>query len=189
MANNQSWEFYQQSDTGTKYPLKWIAGLTTATPLGTPSITLTKDILYLVPFDQMRAVTVSKMAILLRVAGKAGAKLRIGIYANNSSTDNYPKGRVLDAGEIDVSGAGGVKEITGLNANLSADTRYWAAVLTNDSTVQIGALPASSIIFWAAVTTPAILAPQALSWHRPTAPSPTLPRSPALSPIWPPLSR
>jgi hypothetical protein len=26
MANNQSWEFYQQSDTNVKYPLQWIAG-------------------------------------------------------------------------------------------------------------------------------------------------------------------
>ena len=36
MANNQSWEFYQQPGTGTKYPLQWVAGFAVPDDLSTP---------------------------------------------------------------------------------------------------------------------------------------------------------
>jgi hypothetical protein len=152
MANNQSWEFYQQPDSGTKYPLEWIAGVSTPAPLG--QNTLTPNKLFLIPFNQMRIATVSKMGIDLKVTGGVGAKLRLGIYANNGSRDNYATTLLLDAGEFDVSPAGGLpigcNYLINLNQALAADNRYWAAVLTNDNSVQIATIPTQDMIFWGA---------------------------------------
>jgi hypothetical protein len=155
MANNQSWEYYQQPNTGTKYALIWIAGAANTQALVAAGTQVVKNNLYLIPFDQMRAATLSQIGINLMTQGGTGAKVRLGIYSNNASNDNYPKGLVLDAGELDVSsGSGlGTKFITGLNQALAADTRYWAAILGNDSTLFVEGLPASSVIFWGALST------------------------------------
>jgi hypothetical protein len=92
------------------------------------------------------------MGIYVKIRGGMGAKVRLGIYANNDSADNYPKARVLDAGEIDVGPASntGPRFITNLNTQLTADNRYWAAILGNDGTIQIGGLPKSLMFFWGA---------------------------------------
>jgi hypothetical protein len=91
MANNQSWEFYQQPYGGTKYPLYWIAGANSAAaPNTTSGVQVKNNQLWLIPFNQMRAVTVDKIGIDLRMKGAAGAKVRLGIYQNNASDDNYP---------------------------------------------------------------------------------------------------
>jgi hypothetical protein len=114
MANNQSWEFYQQPESGTDIPyaLWWPCGAVTNT--SGYNLSPTADTLYAVPFDQMRQVTVSKMIILVSVAGGTGAKVRLGIYSNASNSNNVPSALVLDAGEIDVTTTG-IKQLTGLN--------------------------------------------------------------------------
>jgi hypothetical protein len=71
MANNQSWEFYQQPDTGTKYPLQWVAGVVGPIVAPYPPKTLPKDQMLLVPFNQMRAATLSKIGINLTTKGGA----------------------------------------------------------------------------------------------------------------------
>jgi hypothetical protein len=155
MANNQSWEFYQQPDQhGTpntiQYPLQWFAGMAAPGMMGRQ---LAANRLILVPFNQMRAGRLRLVSINLAVPGGGTARLRIGIYNNNASNDNWPTSLVLDCGEIDVSAgsATGPRFVTGIAQNLSADTRYWAAVITNDSNVNISGL--SYPIFWGASTT------------------------------------
>jgi hypothetical protein len=103
----------------------------------------------------MRAATVSKLGIVLGTRGGLGAKLRLGIYANNSSTDNYPKAPLVDAGELDVgpTSANGVRFLNApANTNLSADTRYWAAVLGNDLNITLGGVVDTIMIFWGVST-------------------------------------
>lgn len=64
----ESWEFYQQPETGggIAYPLWWICGLsTTLGPTAISVVTLAGNTLYAIPFDQLRTVTVSKTVITL----------------------------------------------------------------------------------------------------------------------------
>jgi len=145
MANNQSWEFYQQPMSGTKYPLLWIAGCANAQAL--TQFNLAANTLCLVPFNQMRGATLSQIGFRM-VGAVQGAKARLGIYANNSNADNFPKGLVLDAGEVDLLQPPLLKWITNLSQALAADTRYWAAILTNGSGVAIYGLGPLSVLFW-----------------------------------------
>jgi len=149
MANNQSWEFYQQPDTGTKYPLDWVAGLSSPVSLGQDAFPANR--LILIPFNQMRTATLAKIGIDLKVRGGANAKVRLGIYANNSSKDNYPKTLVVDAGELDVNNppSTGCNFLT-LNptVDLTSNNRYWAALFSNDATYQIARLEPSTLSFW-----------------------------------------
>jgi hypothetical protein len=155
MPNNQSWEFYQQPDTNTVYPLDWLVGPSTA--VGPAAKPLLANRLYLVPFNQMRSAVLVKMGIDLRVKGAAGAKLRLGLYHNNASNDNYPTTLVINAGEMDVSPAGVALGCNFLTLSpiigLAYDVRYWAALLTNDPTVQIDGLPTQDMFFWGALGT------------------------------------
>src|SRR6266508_1207774 len=99
MAQN-SWEFYQQNEQGTTYPLYWICGLNAASQggdgTGLEDVDLVNGRLYSVPFDQMRAMTATKIIIDVRIAGPAGAKCRVGIYQNDSDTNNVPKDLITE---------------------------------------------------------------------------------------------
>jgi hypothetical protein len=102
----------------------------------------------------MRTATLAKIGIDLRVRGGANAKVRLGIYANNSSKDNYPKSLAVDAGELDVNNPPslGCNFLT-LNptVDLTSNSRYWAALLSNDATYQIASLATSTLNFWGVV--------------------------------------
>jgi hypothetical protein len=114
------------------------------------SIVLGQNKLYLIPFNQMRNATLAQMSVMVQSAGGTGAKMRLGIYKNNASNDNYPAGLLKDAGELDVTGAG-YKTVSNIGQALSADNRYWAAVITNDANVSIRAYLRTSAIFWGMV--------------------------------------
>lgn len=156
----QSWEYYQQQETGggVTYPLWWICGLATSangTASGSISATLQANTLYAIPFDQMRAVTVSKMMInLTTMAGGAGAKCRLGIYKNTSNTNNVPSTLILDAGDVDIATPAppAIVTIGGLNTALATDTRYWAVLLTNgnaaNATIRGLGNPVWPVIYW-----------------------------------------
>ena len=66
--------------------------------------TIAANRLYAVPFLVGRALTVDRIAIFLVTAGAAGKKARLGIYKDG--TNMYPGTLVLDAGTVDVDGAG-----------------------------------------------------------------------------------
>lgn len=156
---NQSWAFYQQieSGPGIPYPLWWICGLSSSIgSIGFTSQLLTPNVMYAIPFDQLRNMTVDKMIIAQRNPANANGKCRLGIYQNASSANNVPGARVVDAGELALDGANGLKIRSGLNTNLNADTRYWAVILTNaDVGGGVGVITGmgvagSPVIFWGA---------------------------------------
>jgi len=159
MANNKSWEYYQQKYTGTEYPLVWIAGCATPGPL--TGVTLMTNTLYLIPFNQMRIATLDKMGIEVTLAAALG-KVHLGIYSNNADNDNYPAGRVVNSAELSFATAGLV-ETGALATDLTADTRYWAALLTNSSMAEINCLPAASMISWGATAGGGVLLPISLN--------------------------
>ena len=135
--------------------MDWFVGSSTAVgPIQKPILA---NRLYLIPFNQMRNAVLVKMGIDLRVKGGAGAKLRLGIYHNNASNDNYPTTLVVDAGQMDVSPAGvalGCNFLTlSPTIGLASDVRYWAALLTNNANVSIAGLPNQDMIFWGVVGT------------------------------------
>lgn len=152
----QSWEHYQQPETGPgiAYPLWWICGLSTTEGDLVPTATLAGNTLYAIPFDQIRLVTVSKMIISLSTQGGADAKCRLGIYVNAADNNNKPSELIVDAGELDISNTSalGARQITGLNTILPTDTRYWAVLLTNadGANAQITGLAFRHGIFWGA---------------------------------------
>lgn len=75
--------------------------------------------------------------------------MRLGIYNNNASNDIYPKSLFADAGELDVSANTGYRSLSfPANTNLALDTRYWAAILSNDNTVAVLGMLPTSVIFW-----------------------------------------
>jgi hypothetical protein len=151
MANNQSWEFYQQPETGTgiPYALWWICGLNGTAGLEIGILAGVNE-LAAVPFDQMRAVTVSKMSIAVTTAGGAGAKIRLGIYQNAGNANNKPAALLIDGGELDVTTTG-IKTLTIAGGqNLTDNTRYWATLLCNDNTVAIQAIDPGAMFFWGA---------------------------------------
>jgi hypothetical protein len=90
----QSWEYYQQTEAGNAYPLYWLCGLGGSvsgarTPaLVTGAIGFFQETgIYAIPFDQMRAVIVSKVFIDVVTASPNNGKVRLGIYrsANEAS--------------------------------------------------------------------------------------------------------
>jgi hypothetical protein len=96
-------------------------------PLGLASTgAINANYLYAVPFFTPVARTVTKMAI--HVTTLAAGNARLGIYQDNGSI--YPGSLVADAGTVDTSSTG-LKEITGLNISLSANTLYWIVLVAN----------------------------------------------------------
>ena len=157
MANNQSWEYYQQALSGnTIANLFWMCGAANGA-VYSPGRQLIQNVLMAVPFDQMRAVTASRIAIQVLTAGNAGAKCRLGIYQNAGSTDSAPRTLVEDGGELDITTTG-FKSLT-IDVNLTADTRYWAALLSNNTNAVVAALQPQSIIFWGAALSGGVLLP------------------------------
>src|SRR5437763_449346 len=75
MPSDYSWESYQQDDS-SYYPLTWIAGAATNAPL--QAVVVPPNRLLLIPFNQLRDVTIEKIGIWLTTRGGAGAKLRLG---------------------------------------------------------------------------------------------------------------
>lgn len=159
----KSWEFYQQREAGgdVAYPLWWICGLANAVaPTAFAHRVLKANTLYAVPFNQIRAVTVDKMAISLDMAAPQGGKGRLGIYRNVADGNSKPGQLLVDGGEIDLTGpAPGFRQVTGLNQNLAIDIRYWAVLFTNDSAAgaQVDTIPQGNQFFWGAV-------PKQASW-------------------------
>jgi hypothetical protein len=151
MANNQSWEFYQQPNTGTKYPLQWVAGAATAGSVQANAVG--NGNLILIPFNQMRAATLSQIGVDVVARGGASSTIRLGIYNNNSSKDNYPTSLLVDAGELVVGTSGQISAVfLNVNKPLTADTRCWAAILCNDANLSVMNMQAADMIFWAANT-------------------------------------
>jgi hypothetical protein len=99
----------------------------------------------------MRDVTASKIGIQVVTAGNAGAKCHLGIYENAGNTNNAPSGLVIDAGELDISSTG-FKSLN-IDQALTADTRYWAALLSNDGVavvLTVAAGTSAKSIHWGA---------------------------------------
>jgi hypothetical protein len=146
-----SWEWYQQQDGGT-LPIFQIAGLCNDAPFGGfNTLSLLPNCLYVVPFDEMRAVILSSLMVnLVSQDSNPGAQVRLGIYQNNSTVDNFPNTLILDAGTltIDDTASTGILSIGSLTQALTADVRYWLALFTsaNVSDAQIGGLPPGSAI-------------------------------------------
>jgi hypothetical protein len=95
--------------------------------------TLTANQLCAVPFFTPVARTVTRLAIHVTTAFAGNA--RLGVYQDNGSI--YPGALVLDAGTVD-TGTTGLKEITGLNISLAANTLYWLALVANAASTIAG---------------------------------------------------
>lgn len=109
-------------------------------PLGTNINYLpTPNRLYAIPFLTPVARTVTRMAI--HVTGASAGNARLGIYQDDGSI--YPGSLVADAGIVSTSTTG-LKEITGLNISLLANTLYWTVFDTNASAASIASLAAGT---------------------------------------------
>jgi hypothetical protein len=107
-------------------------------PLGAnATFTLDPNILHAIPYISPIPRTVTRIAIQIvtAVAGNA----RLGIYQDGGGI--YPGSRILDAGEV-ATGTTGLREITGLNVSLLANTLYWLALVTNASGPVVSAMTA-----------------------------------------------
>lgn len=91
------------------------------------TLALTAGQLYGIPFYNAQARTVTKIAIHVTTLGSA-ASARLGVYQDNGSL--YPGTRVADCGVVSMA-ATGLKEITGLDISLAANTLYWLALVCN----------------------------------------------------------
>jgi hypothetical protein len=150
----QSWEFYQQTETGNTFTLWWICGkANSGGGNGQASTALLANTVYEIPFDQMRAVTASKIMIYLTQAGPANSACRLGIYKNDSNTNNVPNTKVVDAGELVIDGTATLGVQTkAINTDLSADTRYWVVLWTNaNAGGSIIHLTPGAVFFWGAI--------------------------------------
>jgi hypothetical protein len=76
----------------------------------------------------------------------------VGLYNNNSSSDSYPTGKIADSGDLLVDNTvhAGVIRAPITAVNLTADKRYWAAIVSNSNIVQvrISGLASDDVIFW-----------------------------------------
>jgi hypothetical protein len=137
---SQSWEYYQQTEAGNQIQLYWICGLPTAVlklgiALVSPGFPLFPrdandntwtSCLWAVPFDILKAVSVSKMLVTVNDGGRGGV-VNLAIYQNVSATNNFPGRRVTPQNlTINIGNPAGVKEVV-INppVALTADTRYW----------------------------------------------------------------
>jgi hypothetical protein len=91
------------------------------------TLALTINRLYAVPFMVVDAKTITRIAIHVTTLG-ASASARLGIYQDNGAL--YPGNLVSDCGVVSMT-ATGMKEITGLNIALSANTLYWLVLVCN----------------------------------------------------------
>ncbi len=114
----------------TRYHI-WPAGTNT-------TIALTANTLNAVAFITPVARTITRMAI--QVTTLSAGNARLGIYIDDGSV--YPESLLLDAGTVD-TGSTGIKEITGLNTSLLANTLYWFVLVTN-ATPTISAVTAGT---------------------------------------------
>lgn len=92
-----------------------------ALPDSNGTLALTVNRLYAIPFVVVDAKTITRIAIHVTTLG-ASANCRLGIYQDNGSI--YPGSRVSDCGTVTMTSTG-IKEITGLNISLTANTLYW----------------------------------------------------------------
>ena len=97
----------------------------TSFPDSNGTLALTLGRLYAIPFMVADAKTVTRIAIHVTVLGSS-AHARLGVYGDTGAV--YPGARVSDCGVVDCS-ATGMKEITGLNIALSANTLYWLVLV------------------------------------------------------------
>lgn len=155
---SKSWEYYQQTENGNQLILYWICGLSGTVnryfrypkfilddtgidftnPITgeisevSPGGLSSTDCLYAVPFDQLKAVTVSTIWIrATRLSDAATPLIHVGIYANTSDTENFPRQRVWRTAAA-VTLLPGMQQIP-INppVALRTDTRYWAVFLGN----------------------------------------------------------
>jgi hypothetical protein len=96
-------------------------------PDSTSTLALTINRLYAVPFIVVDAKTITRIAIHVTTLG-ASSSCRLGIYQDNGSL--YPGNLVSDCGIVSMTSTG-IKEITGLNIALSANTLYWLTCVCN----------------------------------------------------------
>src|SRR4030042_3995238 len=98
-----------------------------AFPDSNSTLVLTINRLYAIPFMVVDAKTITRIAIHVTSIGSA-ASARLGIYQDNGSI--YPGTLVSDCGIVSMA-ATGIKEITGLNISLTANTLYWLVLVCN----------------------------------------------------------
>jgi hypothetical protein len=106
------------------------------------------------------------MSINVRT-GQPSCSVALGIYAQSVANNNLPGNLLLDAGSVSVARAG-VATIGSLTASLSANTRYWAVLMTDDNTgggLTIDGIPQSSMIFWGATPGASSITPVTF-WQR-----------------------
>jgi hypothetical protein len=96
-------------------------------PDSNTTLALTINRLYAIPFMVSETKTISRIAIHVTTLG-ASASARLGIYQDNGSI--YPGSLVSDCGTVSMTSTG-LKEITGLNISLTANTLYWLALVCN----------------------------------------------------------
>lgn len=100
-----------------------------AFPDSNTTLALTTYRIYAIPFIVVDAKTITRIAIHVTTAGTASTA-RLGIYADTGAI--YPGARVADCGAVSTATTG-IKEITGLNIALSANTLYWLALVCSDT--------------------------------------------------------
>jgi hypothetical protein len=107
--------------------------LGTVTAAGTGSSGMVNGQIRVWPFIVGRTGDID--TIQFDVIGTSGttARARVAIYENASRTRLYPTTRVVESGEIDVSGSAGLKTAS-VSATLTRGSLYWAAYHTNSST-------------------------------------------------------
>jgi len=99
----------------------------TCFPDSNGTLALTINRLYAVPFYVVQALTITRIAIHVTTLGTS-ANCRLGIYQDNGAI--YPGSQVSDCGVVSMATTG-MKEITGLNISLSANTLYWLVCVCN----------------------------------------------------------
>lgn len=93
---------------------------------------LTVDTLFFMPFVVPVAADIDQIMFEVTTVGGAGAAARCGIYEGTSKTNIYPTKLVVDSGEIDTSGATGVKK-TSISKTLRGDNLYWFAFVQKNT--------------------------------------------------------
>lgn len=153
-----SWEYYQQPENANRpYPLWWICGAASSYDITNiqNEASLFGEAIHAVPFDQLRNVTVSKISIYV-TQPQPNINGRLAIYQNASNSDNRPNNLVVDAGTVSLSSMG--TQTKNINTNLTANTRYWAALQTTNiaanAPVRIRGIPYNRVIFWGALYNP-----------------------------------
>jgi hypothetical protein len=128
----------------------------------------TANNLYAVPFYVPNTITTVYLYIYASVLNGASGGIRVGIY-NNSSSDDYPNARVVDAGLIPTDTTNGSvgNNLVSVSTSLTGGNLYWLVAVrqgaSNPTIAQINA-PNSSYSVLPSAVSPSWLTSQNTGW-------------------------